>query len=151
MFVFYCIVSNSLYCRVCLFILWGSNFHVFCYSFLYMIIYEILYTCCLRDNICSAWFLDIRISTYLLIVFYLQDVMITSSLRIIVILMLGKNFFQRSINDWNSLPLDIMELPNVARFAKRVLYTYSFKTHFSLPSVSYINAPTAHVFNTAES
>ena len=27
---------------------------------------------------------------------------------------------------------------------------YSFKTHFSSPSVSYINAPTAHVFNTTE-
>ena len=34
---------------------------------------------------------------------------------------------------------------------KGVLYTYSFKTYFSLPSISYINAPTAHVFNTAES
>ena len=40
---------------------------------------------------------------------------------------------------------------NVTRFAKRgLIYTHSFKTHFSLPSVSYINAPTAHVFNTAE-
>ena len=28
-----------------------------------VIIYEVLYTCCLRYNICSAWFLDIRIST----------------------------------------------------------------------------------------
>ena len=33
MFVFYCIVNNSLYCRVCLYILWGSSFRVFC-SFL---------------------------------------------------------------------------------------------------------------------
>ena len=32
-------------------------------GFLSMIIYEILYTQCLRYNICSAWFLDIRIST----------------------------------------------------------------------------------------
>ena len=27
---------------------------------------------------------------------------------------------------------------------------HSFKTHISLPFVSYINAPTAHLFNTAE-
>ena len=33
---------------------------------------------------------------------------------------------------------------------KGVLYTHSFKTHFSSPSASYINALTAHVFNTAE-
>ena len=26
-----------------------------------MIIYEVLYTQCLRYNICSAWFLDIRL------------------------------------------------------------------------------------------
>ena len=32
-------------------------------SFLSMIINEVLTTCCLRYNICSAWFLDIRIST----------------------------------------------------------------------------------------
>ena len=37
-----------------------------------------------------------------------------------------------------------------SRFAKKDLYTHSFKTHFSLPAVSYINALTAHVFNTAE-
>ena len=29
-----------------------------------MVIYVVLYTQCLRYNICSAWFLDIRISTY---------------------------------------------------------------------------------------
>ena len=64
MFVFYCVVSKSLYCRVCLFILWGSNFVDFV-SFLSMIIYEVLYTLswCLKYNICSAWFLDITIST----------------------------------------------------------------------------------------
>ena len=39
----------------------------------------------------------------------------------------------------------------VIRFPKRVLYLHSFKTHFSLPSVSYINAPTGYVFTTAES
>ena len=33
---------------------------------------------------------------------------------------------------------------------KGVLYTYSFKKHFSLPLVSFINGPTAHVFNIAE-
>ena len=32
-------------------------------SFLSMIIYEVLYTWCIRHNICSPWFLDIRIST----------------------------------------------------------------------------------------
>ena len=63
MFEFYCVVSNSLYCRVCLFILWGSNFVDFV-SFLSMTIYEVLHTWCLRYNIYSAWFLDIRISTY---------------------------------------------------------------------------------------
>ena len=36
----------------------------------------------------------------------------------------------------------------VTRFAKGVLYMHSFKTHFSSPSVSYINVPTTHVFNT---
>ena len=41
MFVFCCVVSNSLYCRVCLFISWGSNFRGV--SFLSMIIYEVLY------------------------------------------------------------------------------------------------------------
>ena len=54
MFVFYCVVINSLYCRICLF-----NF----VSFLSMIIYEVLYTWCLRYNICSAWLLDVKIST----------------------------------------------------------------------------------------
>ena len=62
MFVFYCVVSNSLYCRAYLFISWGSNF-VYVVSFLSMIIYEVLYTWCLRYNIYSTWFLDIRIST----------------------------------------------------------------------------------------
>ena len=33
---------------------------------------------------------------------------------------------------------------------KEVLYTHSFKTYFSLSSVSYMIALTAHVFNTAE-
>ena len=27
--LFYCVFSNSLYCRVCLFISWGSNFREF--------------------------------------------------------------------------------------------------------------------------
>ena len=34
---------------------------------------------------------------------------------------------------------------------KGVLCMHSYKTHFSLPSVSYINAPTWHLFNAAES
>ena len=33
---------------------------------------------------------------------------------------------------------------------KGVLYMHSFKAHFSLPSVSYISRPTAHVFNAAK-
>ena len=37
MFVFYCAISNSMYCRVYLFISWGSNFVHFV-SFLSMII-----------------------------------------------------------------------------------------------------------------
>ena len=32
-------------------------------GFLSMVIYAILYTLCSRYNICSTWFLDIRIST----------------------------------------------------------------------------------------
>ena len=32
-------------------------------GFLSMIIYVVLHTKCLRFNICSTWFLDIRIST----------------------------------------------------------------------------------------
>ena len=41
----------------------GINFLQIALSFLTMIIYEVLYTWCLRYNICSAWFLDIRTST----------------------------------------------------------------------------------------
>ena len=41
----------------------GDQIFVDFVSFLSMIIYEILYTWCLRYNICSTWFLDIRIST----------------------------------------------------------------------------------------
>ena len=33
---------------------------------------------------------------------------------------------------------------------KDVLCMHSYNTHFSLPSVSYINAPTGHLFNAAE-
>ena len=47
-------------------------------------------------------------------------------------------------------PVIIVYTVYVIRFAKGVLYMQSFKTHFSLPPVSYINAPTAHVFNTGE-
>ena len=51
-------------------------------------------------------------------------------------------FYTQSVISTVSLPL--------TRFAKRVLHTHSFKTHFSLPSVSYNNVPTTHVFNTAK-
>ena len=47
-------------------------------------------------------------------------------------------------------PVDILSSINATRFAKRVLYTHSFKTHFSLPFDSYINGPIAHLFNNAE-
>ena len=46
---------------ICLF--HGDQIFVDFVSFLSMIIYEVLHTWCLRYNICSAWFLDIRIST----------------------------------------------------------------------------------------
>ena len=60
MFVFYCTVSKI--CTVgyvCLFC--GDQISMYFVSFLSMIIYEDLYAWCLRHNICSAWFLDIRI------------------------------------------------------------------------------------------
>ena len=41
----------------------GIKFSWISLSFLYMIIYEVLYTWCLRYNIWSAWSLDIRLST----------------------------------------------------------------------------------------
>ena len=55
--------------------LWLFNFHqdqIFMdfVGFLSMIIYEVLYTCCLRHNICSTWFLDIRISTCFMVIHY---------------------------------------------------------------------------------
>ena len=34
---------------------------------------------------------------------------------------------------------------------KGVLYMHSFKTHFSSPAISYINAPTGYLFTTTES
>ena len=45
---------------------WLFNFHGdqnFVGFIRFLMIYEVLYTRCLRYNICSAWFLDIRIST----------------------------------------------------------------------------------------
>ena len=47
--------------------------------------------------------------------------------------------------------IDLTNKPYVTKFAKRVEYVHSFKTHFSVPSVIYINAPTGYVFTTAES
>ena len=41
----------------------GIKFLWIVIGFLPMIIYEVLYTWCLRYNICSAWFLGIRILT----------------------------------------------------------------------------------------
>ena len=59
MSVFYCVVSNSLYHRVYLFIKFSWILVV-----LSMIIYEVLAMYIIRYNICSNWFLHIRISTY---------------------------------------------------------------------------------------
>ena len=58
MFVFYCVV------RVCT-VGYGYSFHgdeifVDFVMFLSMMIYEVLYTWCLRYNVCNTWFLDIR-------------------------------------------------------------------------------------------
>ena len=39
-------------------------------GFLSIIIYKVLYIQCLRYNICSAWFLDIRISTCFLLIHF---------------------------------------------------------------------------------
>ena len=49
-------------CTVWLLSLLVSNFHLF-FKFLSMIIYEVL-GMCLRFNICSAWSLGIRRSTF---------------------------------------------------------------------------------------
>ena len=46
--------------------LFKINFHGFCRFLIHgNSSYVVLYTQCLRYNICSAWFLDIRISTCL--------------------------------------------------------------------------------------
>ena len=58
--VYYCNITINTVQYGCL-ISWGSNF---C-GFLSMVIYEVLCTWCLWYGICSAWFLDIRISTCL--------------------------------------------------------------------------------------
>ena len=44
------------FCSFC-----GDQIFVDFISFLSMIVYEVLYTWCLRYNICSTWFLDERI------------------------------------------------------------------------------------------
>ena len=46
--------------------------------------YVVLYTQCLRYNICSAWFLDIRISTcFQSIVFEISDSQLLSKINVI--------------------------------------------------------------------
>ena len=60
-------VCNFIVC-VCVLLLWLFKFcedQIFMdfVGFLSMEIYVVLYTQCLRYNICSTWFLDIRIST----------------------------------------------------------------------------------------
>ena len=66
-------------------------------------------------------------------------------------LILTTRMFQNQ--NWNLISVNILvahEYKNsyVTRFAKRVLYIHSFKTHFSSPFDAYINGPTAHVCNT---
>ena len=51
--------------------------------------YVVLYTQCLRHNICSAWFLDIRISTC---------------------------FTNRIVNQWNSLPQHVITSDSLNKF-----------------------------------
>ena len=90
MFIHYSLLRRMASYKVCLcfIVLWvtvctvgyvclfhGEQIFVDFVSFLSMIIYEVLYTWCLRYNICSAWFLDIRVSTCFMLVF----VIITSS------------------------------------------------------------------------
>ena len=59
LFAFYCIVLRfTVCCQFC-----KNHFLWISLSFLYMIIYEVLYAWCLRYNTWNAWFLDIRIST----------------------------------------------------------------------------------------
>ena len=53
----------ALYCMLWLFNFREDQIFVDFVGFLSTIIYDVLYTQCLRHNICSAWFIDIRIST----------------------------------------------------------------------------------------
>ena len=55
------------------------------------------------------------------------------------------------INRCTNLTATGMQMYLSPDLPKGVLYMHSFKTHFSLPSVSYINAPTGYVFTTSES
>ena len=54
--------------------------------------------------------------------------------------------------DKNTLPDIYAQCPMhiCDQICQKGSYTRSFKTHFSSPSVRYINAPTAHVFNTVK-
>ena len=54
---------NCYVCMACLLIFMRIKFLWILLGFLSMIINEVLYTWCLRHNICSSWFLDISIST----------------------------------------------------------------------------------------
>ena len=56
--------------------------------------------------------------------------------------------FKHLYNFNKQILLHCFQSSNVTRFAKRVLYMHSFKTHFSLPSVRNINASTALGFTT---
>ena len=52
---------------------------------------------------------------------------------------------------YSNVPLFSMAQVNVRPdLPKGVLYMHSSKTRFSLPSVSYINAPTAYVFTATD-
>ena len=56
---------NCCVCMVCLLIFVGIKFLWISLGFSSMIIYEVLYTRCLRHNVYSAWFINTRISTSL--------------------------------------------------------------------------------------
>ena len=61
--IVFSLLCKSQYCMVWLLIFVGIKISWISLGFLSMIVYEVLYTRCLRYNFGSTWFLDIRIST----------------------------------------------------------------------------------------
>ena len=52
----------------------GDQIFMYFVSCLSMIIYEVLYIWSLRHNICSAWFIDIRISTCIIFKIMMENI-----------------------------------------------------------------------------